>query len=303
MNNVVRKCRHGHFAWKLLITTTGTPLVLGALITAAQATAPCDDFDECKVLVEINATDGDVGFHWLGDADDQRSTRIDDPNGQKIWQDNASGALREQTKTENFGESGEPLCWEDPEADEDEEIVTLEEFVERWAPGTYVFTGKGDGGEMLTGETVLTYFLPAAPTNLDFNGNVISWEEGDDLGVCGDNDTLADLVTNGVLPVHPADVPIRAWEVVLEPDVEDDPVEELRFTVRVPFGIDTVAGVTVSSEYLASLPNDTPAKIEVGAIGGDFDGSGDIDDDDNATFTEVVGLCINEDEGCEEEEE
>jgi hypothetical protein len=47
--------------------------------------------------------------------------------------------------------------------------------------------------------------------------------------------------------------------------------------------------VTVSSEYLASLPADTPVKIEVGAIG----------NDDNATFTEEDGFCVNFDEGCD----
>jgi hypothetical protein len=50
--------------------------------------------------------------------------------------------------------------------------------------------------------------------------------------------------------------------------------------------------VTVPQEYLDSLPNDTPAKIEVGAIGVE----------DNATFTEIFDICVNEDEGCEEEE-
>ena len=39
-----------------------------------------------------------------------------------------------------------------------------------------------------------------------------------------------------------------------------------------------------------SLPDDTPVKIEVGAIG----------EDDNATFSEEDGFCINEDEGCDD---
>ena len=43
------------------------------------------------------------------------------------------------------------------------------------------------------------------------------------------------------------------------------------------------------AEYLASLPADTPIKIEVGAIGGG----------DNVTLTEEDGFCVNEDEGCD----
>ena len=49
--------------------------------------------------------------------------------------------------------------------------------------------------------------------------------------------------------------------------------------------------VTVPAEYLASLPDDTPAKFEIGALGAG----------DNATFTEAVGICVNEDEGCSED--
>ena len=64
----------------------------------------------------------------------------------------------------------------------------------------------------------------------------------------------------------------------------------------------------VPQEYLESLPNNTPVKIEVGAIGGDFEiDSGELQgragrplDDDNATFTEEGEFCVNEvDPGCE----
>jgi hypothetical protein len=165
----------------------------------------------------------------------------------------------------------------------------LEEFLERWAAGTYVFSGMGDGGEKSHGETELTHALPAAPANLTFDGSVITWDAGDDLGRCASLAELTDLVAAGVLPVHPEDVTVAAWEIVLEPDVEDgDPTGNLEFNVRVSGDIQTKA-VTVPADYLASLPADTPVKIEVGAIGVD----------DNATFTEVVGFCINEDEGCE----
>ena len=184
----------------------------------------------------------------------------------------------------------------DPEDLED--IVTLEEFLERWEAGTYAFTGMSDGGEKSEGETELTYELPAAPIDLDFDGTTISWEQPGgsmdaaprgDLGNCASAAELDILVGNGVLPVHPADVTVDAWEAVLEPDVDDgDPVGSLVFRIRVPGDIGTTE-VTVPAEYLASLPDDTPVKIEVGAIGGD----------DNATFSEEDGFCVNEDEGCD----
>lgn len=272
-----------------LWVAAGAVLMLGMGATAARATEPCDDFGECKALIEINATDGDIGFHFLMDGDDLNSARLFDPIGVKVFEDQAKGPLLEQKLTETFAESAEPLCWPNPEADPDEEIVTLEEFLARWLAGTYVFTGMGDGGEKSKGETELTHEIPAAPADVAFNGSVISWAAGDDVGKCASRAQLSDLVAAGVLPVHPENVPVVAWEIVLEPDVEDgDPTGNLVFNIRVSGGI-APKQVTVPADYLASLPADTPVKIEVGAIGVN----------DNATFTEVGGFCVNEDEGCE----
>jgi hypothetical protein len=265
-------------------------LVLGTGTTVVSATEPCGDFGECKALIEINATDGDIGFHFLMDGDDLVSSSLVNPNGDKVFQDRAKGPLAEQKKTETFIESAEPLCWRDPDADPEEEIVTLEEFLQRWVAGTYVVSGKGDQGEKSMGETPLTHELPAAPSEVDFVGGVISWDAGEDLGNCASNEELDALVMDDVLPVHPEDVNVVAWEVVLEPDVEDgDPTGKLVFSIRVPGDI-APRQVTVPNDYLASLPDNTPVKIEVGAIGAH----------DNATFTEEVGFCINESgDGCE----
>lgn len=269
----------------LFLAAAAAVVAWGTGSTVATATEPCMDFGECKVLIEINASDGDIGFHFLMDGDDLNSARLHDPNGVKLFEDYAKGPLREQKLTETFAESAEPLCWFNPE-EPDEEVVTLEEFLDRWAAGTYVFSGSGDDGEKSTGETDLTYELPAAPADLMFDGAVISWNPGDDLGECATAGELAGLVADGVLPTHPEDVAVAAWEVVLEPDVEDgDPTGNLVFSVRVPAG---QTSVTVPADYLAALPDDTPAKIEVGALGAD----------DNATFSEEGDFCINEDVGC-----
>ena len=99
---------------------------------------------------------------------------------------------------------------------------------------------------------------------------------------------IEDLVNDGVLADYPANVTVAAWEVVLEPDVEDgDPVGHLIYSVRVAGDISPLQ-VTVPADYLASLPDDTSVKIEVGAIG----------EDDNATFTEQDGFCVNLSSGC-----
>ena len=282
-----------------IVSVAGAGLLLGAGPTVVTATEPCGDFGECKALIEINSSDGDIGFHFLMDGDDLNSARIHDPNGAKVFEDQAKGPLTEQKLTETFAESAEPLCWLDPDADPEdlEDIVALEEFLDRWAEGTYTFSGSSDGGEKSEGETELSFELPAAPQNPDFDGSVITWDRPGnisspprgDLGNCASAAELDILVGNGVLTVHPEDVTVDEYEVVLEPDVADgDATGSLVFRIRVPGDIASTS-VTVPGEYLASLPADTPVKIEVGAIGGQ----------DNATFTEADGFCVNEDEGCD----
>jgi hypothetical protein len=80
-------------------------------------------------------------------ADDLGSAQLNDPNGGEVFEDMAKGPLKDQKPAETFAESAEPVCWPHPDADHDEEIVTLEEFLERWATGTYTFSGMGDGGK------------------------------------------------------------------------------------------------------------------------------------------------------------
>ena len=75
---------------------------------------------------------------------------------------------------------------------------------------------------------------------------------------------------------------MQAWEVVLEPEVEG-PLSAMTYVVRLP-GDSAKLQVEVPASYLAALPPDTPAKIEIGAIG----------IDDNATFTEEGDICLNE---------
>lgn len=299
---------------RMTTTTAGALLIwcVGATPGLAQECGDDEPFGECRVLIEINSTDGDIGFHWLTDGDDLNSTRINDPNGEKVFVNGGFGPLGEQKLTESFGESAEPVCWDDGDVDLDE-IVTLRDFRDIWEPGTYKVIGKLDGGEKAFGRAELTYYLPAAPTEVDFDVDtgVISWESGDDLGNCtpGDGDSLAQLVADEVLDAMPEDVPVLAWEVVLEPDVDDtDPRAGLVFSTRVAGPLTAVpAGtpysVTVPADYLAALGDDTPVKVEVGAIGGDFEIDEDeVDgDDDNATFTEVDGFCVNYEEGCDDD--
>ena len=144
---------------RITTSTAGALLIWCAGSTPGLAEECGDDqpFGECRVLVEINSTDGDIGFHWLTDGDDLNSTRIDDPNGAKVFENGGFGPLGEQKLTETFGESSEPVCWDDGDVDLDE-IVTLRDFRDIWEPGTYEISGKSDGGEKAFGEAELTHW-------------------------------------------------------------------------------------------------------------------------------------------------
>jgi hypothetical protein len=283
-------------------TTASSALAAAIAILAAgdaTATEPCGDFGECKVLVEINSTDGDIGFHFLMDGDNLRRAALFNPHQRKIFSYLTRRELGQQYMTETFAESAEPLCF-DPETDDDpenddEDFVTLADFLDRWSAGTYHFFGIGDGWELAFGASELTFHLPAAPVEIEYQEELdgddvegeISWEPGEDLGECSDGMEM--------LPMDPADVPVAAWEVVLEPDVEDgDIVGTYTYVVRIPGDAEELE-VEVPDDYLETLPDNTPVKIEVGAIG--FD--------DNATFTEIDEICINETEadGCGFDEE
>ena len=57
---------------KVILAASAALILIGGA-TGARATEPCDDFGECKVLIEINSTDGDIGFHFLMDGDGLKS--------------------------------------------------------------------------------------------------------------------------------------------------------------------------------------------------------------------------------------
>jgi hypothetical protein len=252
-------------------------LVLAGGASTARADTPCGDLDECRVLIEINTTDGDIGFHALFDAEGWKEARILDPAGKMVYKTQANGILQDQNITESFFESAEPVCEAALAEDEDEVVVTLPEFLERFPAGAYGFRIKEAQNGELAGATMLTHSIPAAPADLNFDGSEVSWSYGDDLGECT---TLPAGFTVA------AEASLIGYEVVMEP--QDAAFEAFTFTARVPNGANSV---TVPVEYLASLPANTPLKVEVGAIERRPNGSFG-----NQTFSEEDGFCNNVDQ-------
>ena len=269
--------------YKTLLGAASAALILLGGATNARADEPCGELEECRALIEINASDGDIGFHVLFDHEGWREARIANPNGKQIYYQKPKRGLRDQLLTENFFESAEPFCEEGLKEEEDDEVVTLPEFLERFAAGSYAFKLKDEDGEKATGSTNFTHNIPAAPAEVDFDGEVISWEYGDDLGECTTQ-------PDGFALAPEQD--IAAYEVVMEPD--DDVLQSFKFTLQVQSNGPNYS-VTVPTEYLNAFPPNTPFKIEVGAIEERPNGSFG-----NQTFTEEDGFCNTVDGECPE---
>ena len=296
-------------------------MCFGAGMTTASAETPCpswgdyNEFGECKVLVEINASDGDVGFHFLVDGDSLIRTSLFNPHWHKIWSYSVKKEAKDQTFTESFNESAEPLCFDplldDDAADEEtfenneEDFRTLAEFVDLWKNGPYFFVGVDNEWAWAVGKTYLTFNLPAAPNEVDFeleeeDGDIegeISWQMGDSLGMCTEFEDLPDGVTlvTETGTGEEGDERIVAWEIVLEPEFEDDDPNSqkgLKFAIRVGAADlecewddgECIFEQEIPDDYLESLPENTLVKAEVGAI----------TSTDNATFSEEGEWCVND---------
>lgn len=266
-------------------------------ITASGQAFAAEEFDELKVLIEMNATDGDVGFHALLDAEAWDWVRMRDPDGKKIFNAKPSNALKDQGLTENFFESAEPLCDEEDAAEEEEEAVSLAEFLVRFPEGFYEFLGRTQEGDRLRGFAELTYDIPAAPDidmidemAFEFDPEdsaatpvILMWEPGEDLGEACHDQNLVDM---GIIS-DPAEVEIIGWEAVLEPEDDEAVDPERKVTVQLRGDQDSM---TASPEYLESLWDDA---AEDGALFVKFE-IGAIEESGNQVFSEGV-FCLYED--------
>jgi len=245
-------------------------MFLGAMaavfLAAAAPPSSAVELDEAFLRIEINATDGDVGFHGKFDGAPSKLMKIKSPNGAVVYLVQAHAGLKRQGLTENFFESAEPTCAEQP----------LAAFLLRFPQGTYSFKGKTIDGENLGGEAFLSHALPAAPDISAFDGSVfapgapvvIAWAPGMDLGNCHDQA----LVDNNTIP-DPAGVQVNSWELVVEPNVDDAVLEDLGLP-RTVFSVQLLPGqlsVTVPPEYLQQYVAEGIGmfKFEVGAKAGE----------------------------------
>jgi hypothetical protein len=212
----------------LVLVTIIAALIIGVHVKGQGDEIP---FDDARIIIEVNATDGDAGIQIFLDGEDWAEIEIFGPDGETIFEVEGQGSLGEHGATELFIESAEPSF----------EDLPLEEFLLRFPAGEYRFSGVTVEGDHLVGTATLTHAIPDGPVLVspeedsvqDPNNTVVRWEPVPD----------------------PPGSEIVEYEVIVE---REDPLRV--FSVRVPA---TVTSVTVPPEFLEP---GTEYKFEVLAI-------------------------------------
>lgn len=214
------------------------PLALGATAMAVTAQAGMNhdgddeelEFEVAQIYLELNDTDGDLGFHGLIDGDPWKSLEIEGPDEQVLMNAWIRGRLRRQGLTEFFFESAEPSFDELPPG----------KFFRRFPEGTYEIEGVTLEGEEIEGEVELSHVLAAPPANIMVNGEPAAPDCDAELPVVGEPVTLdwdAVTLSHPTLGTTGVPVAVQQYEVVGEIEREGETPDVLVFKVDLPPGV------------------------------------------------------------------
>lgn len=216
-----------------IVPVVGLLALLSGLYVAeaSQAQTAPVRLEEAKLIIEVNATDGDAGLQVFLDGEAWRSMEIFGPDGRKLLDVESQGELGDLGLTELFSESNEPPF----------EELSLEEFKALFPEGRYAFSGETVEGQRLRGTATLSHDTPAGPIVVTpepgavvaADNAVISWQPGD----------------------QPAGVEIVSYQVIVE---RENPLRV--FSVDLPA---STTSVTIPAEFLEP---GTQYKLEVLAI-------------------------------------
>jgi hypothetical protein len=226
---------HGH----LLSAVAATALVAGG---AASALGQAIPLDEAEILAELNATDGDLGFQALIDADAWDRLTVRDPDGRQILSVRPNRSLAEQGMTELFFESDEPAFDE----------LTPAEFFARFPAGRYAISGRTLEGDALAGTARFSHRMPAPTGGVLVSGVPLAEDcEGEDPPAVGEPVVISwDPVTTAHpeigSPNAPAPIAIERYQLVVE---REEPAL-LVHSVDLPGDLPSYE-VTVPAEFIA----------------------------------------------------
>lgn len=160
------------------------------------------EFDEAKLFLEQNATDGDLGLHLKVDGEGWERLILTDDNYRRILDVNVKGNLgKEIGLTELFSESAEPSFDELP----------MEDFLELFPAGTYYYFARTLEEGWMLGEADLTHEMP---------GEAVLDSPEEDAEVSSDSDL--EVVWQTVADPNSPDSVIEFYEVVVEKDEDDE---------------------------------------------------------------------------------
>ena len=217
-------------------------LTLVLAVASLLAFAPCAwaiQYDETKIIIEVNSTDGDAGIQIFLDGEGWAELEVTDPDGEEILEIEAEGSVGIQGITELFFESAEPSF--------DEQ--SLEELFDLFPEGKYKFKGETVDGMPLRGKARLTHAIPDGPVLVyPEEGEVVDPEE--DVIILWD--PVVDPFPGTWLPVN-----IVGYQVVVEREEPSKLVFSVDLTASAP------QQVTVPWEFLEP---ETEYKFEVLAI-------------------------------------
>ena len=156
-----------------------------------------------KLLVEYNATDGDLGVHGAFDDDGWSKLCVFDPSGRLILKVRPQSQLRDLTMAGIFFESREPPLDE----------FTFQDLKNKFPEGRYKVRGRSFDGKRLVGAAKFTHDIPKRPlVTAPADGQEV---DPNDLTV-----TWADVTQT--VDGHPVD--ITGYEVIVTKEQKkDDP--------------------------------------------------------------------------------
>jgi hypothetical protein len=166
----------------------------GAIAPPPAARPRTVPFDDARLKIEFNATDGDAGLQFFIDAETWRHVTVTNPRGRKVAEFDAGTVIRNFGLSELFSESSEPPFDELPFA----------EFKKLFPAGVYTFRGQDIDGQKLRSTFRLTHAVPDGP-------RITSPAEGARLPATG-------LTVRWDPVTTPAGIHVVAYEVIVVAD-------------------------------------------------------------------------------------
>jgi len=158
----------------VLAAASATTLGLVSTSSAGRSTRT-RPFEDARLKIEYNATDGDAGLQIFADTEDPwQEITVTNPGGRSVAHFEADDVIENFGLTELFSESSEPSFAEFP----------FDDFKQLFPEGKYTFEGVTIDGARLRSTFVLTHDVPDGPritsptdgATLDSGGLVVTWD-------------------------------------------------------------------------------------------------------------------------------